>query len=149
MAKRKENISNISTTSNMSYEKYLKTALEMINPKLTVRSYKLTPKEEYPGFERGKDIRVVIFWDGKPATDIHGRKYEFVVEIPFWMGSNTNKEDRQWMRNYADTHIKIFKDAVQRGIDNSKKKKIKVKPPKKNIKVGQTQHKFEEMKKKK
>ena len=143
--RKKENPANINVNSNLSYEKYLKIALETISPKLSVRAYKLAPKDEYAFFERGRDIRVGIFWDGKPAIDVNGKKYEFVVEAPFWRSSNTNKEDREWMRSYADIHVKIFKDAVDRG-----KNKIKKSKPKKvsTKQVGLTQTLFENEKKK-
>lgn len=134
----------------MSYEKYLKTALEMISNHLSVRSYKLAPKDEYPFFERGKDIRVVIYWKNSPAVDISGRKYEFIVEVPFWLASNTNKDDRLWMRTHADVHVKAFKDAVADGLEKSKKSKKKTKKKtKKKISAGTTQVLFEEMKKQK
>ena len=149
--RKKENISNINVKSNLSYEKYLQTALEMISPKLSVRSYKLAPKDEYTFFERGRDIRVGIFWDGKPAIDSNGQKYEFVVEVPFWKSSNTNKEDREWMRNHADVHIKIFKDAVDRGkekIKKSKPKKVSTKKDTSDGQIGSTQTLFEKEKQK-
>ena len=148
---KKENVSNISLTSNMSYEKYLKMALEMLSQQLSIRSYKLAPKEEYPFFKRGKDIRVGIFWKDQPALDYKGIKYEFVIEVPFWMQSCTNKEDRAWMRNHADVHVKIFKNAI---IDGQTKAKVKSSKPhkkktKKTLKAGTTQVLFEEMKKQK
>jgi hypothetical protein len=156
MAKRKpnrENVSNISPTSNLSYEKYLKTALELLSQHLSVRSYKMAPKEDYPFFERGKDIRVGIFWKGKPAIDNMKRKYEFVVEVPMWVHSCTNKEDREWMRLHADMHVKCFKDAIADGKAKAKvskphKKKTK-KKTKTTSKAGTTQVLFEEMKKQK
>ena len=141
--------SGVSPKTNLSYEKYLKAGLEIISPKLTVRSYKLAPKDEYAFFERGKDIRVAIFFDGKPVIDTQDRKYEFVVELPFWFGSNTNKEDRQWMRNHCDAHLKIFHDAVKRGKKKKSKKKTTKKLAKKTkAKIGSTQDVFEKMKSK-
>ena len=143
MAKRKpprENVSNISPTSPMSYEKYLKSALEIISPNLSIRVYKLAPKDEYPIFERGKDLRVQIYWKKES-------KYEFVIEQPFFYMSNRNKEDREWMRGFADHKIKMVKDAM---IKNKPKSKpvVKVNKTKKSV-VGSTQQKFEDMKKKK
>ena len=130
--KEKKWSSGISPKSNMSYEQYLKTALEMICPKLSVRVYKLAPRLEYPSFERGKDLRVQVYWDKES-------KYEFIVEKVFFQQSNRNKEDREWMRQHADTHVKIFNDAVSR--------KPKKKTRKKKIgKVGSTQSVFDKMK---
>ena len=131
----------MSPTSNMSYEKYLKMALSMISPHLTVRTYKLAPASDYPMFERGKDLRVQIYWKKES-------KYEFIVEQTFFYQSNTNKEDREYMRGWADLKIKMFKDSIVKPV---KKSKVVVKPPKRKTKttVGSTQQKFEEMKKKK
>tara|TARA_R100000458_G_C8221645_1_gene205815 strand:- start:360 stop:698 length:339 start_codon:yes stop_codon:yes gene_type:complete len=103
--KRKENISGLSLTSSMSYEKYLKTALELISPNLSVRTYKLAPKSDYPIFERGKDLRVHIYWKKES-------KYEFIVEKTFFYQSNKNKDDREYMRRWADIKIKMIKDAM-------------------------------------
>ena len=136
--------SGISPTKNLSYEKYLKAGLENISSKLSVRVYKLAPKEEYPIFQRGLDLRVGIFWDGKPAIDNKGRKYEFVVEVPFWVPANTNKEDRQWMRNSADVHLRKFYNALVRGNSDQKKKKKKTIT---KMRVGSTQGSFEKIKK--
>ena len=148
--------SSISTKSHMSYEKYLKIGLEIISPRLSIRCYKLAPKDEYPFFERGKDLRITIFIDDKPATDTRGWKYEFVIEVPFWMQSCTNKEDRTWMRHHADTHLQAFDAASKRGKEaaqKEKKKKSKTKITKKSTrktktKVGSTQDVFEKMKSK-
>ena len=76
---------------------------------------------------------------------------EFVVEVPFWKSSNTNKEDREWMRNHADVHIKIFKDAVDRGkekIKKSKPKKVSTKKDTSDGQIGSTQTLFEKEKQK-
>ena len=139
--KNKKFNSGISPTTNLSYEKYLTSGLEIISPRLSVRVYKLAPKEEFPIFERGKDLRVKIFWDKEP-------KHEFIVEVPFWIQSNTNKLDREWMRNHADITLAFFKDAL---IKKSKKKKKANKKGVKNhkhlnSKIGSTQEAFEKMK---
>jgi len=138
---RKENVSGISTSTNMSYEKYLKMALSMLSPHLSVRTYKLAPASDYPMFERGRDLRVQVYWKKES-------KYEFIVEQTFFYQPNTNKEDREYMRGWADHKIKMFRDAIVR---SPKKSKVVVKPPKRKTKttVGSTQQKFEEMKKKK
>tara|TARA_R110002020_G_scaffold375894_1_gene587078 strand:- start:448 stop:867 length:420 start_codon:yes stop_codon:yes gene_type:complete len=130
--------SGLSPKSNMSYEKYLKIALDGISPKLTVRTYKLAPKADYPIFERGKDLRVQVFWEKES-------KYEFIIEQMFWYQSNRNKEDREWMREHADVTLKMFKEAVKR----KPKKKTKKKSTKKVKKAqGFTQDAFEKMKSK-
>lgn len=141
--------SGVNNKSHMSYEKYIKAGLENISKNLSVRTYKLAPKMDYPMFERGKDLRVQIYWKKES-------KYEFIIEQLFWYQSNTNKDDRVWMRNHADIHLKIFYDAVQRGKDeyrnkNSSKKKTaktaKTAKTTKKAKVGATQAAFEKMKK--
>jgi len=111
---KKENLwtSGISSHSTMSYENYLKSGLDIISPRLSLRVYKLAPKKDYPLFERGRDLRVQIYWDKES-------KYEFIISKSFWYVSNKNKEDRKWMRYHADVHLKKFYDAVQDG----KKKK--------------------------
>tara|TARA_R110000824_G_scaffold147614_6_gene317124 strand:- start:116 stop:538 length:423 start_codon:yes stop_codon:yes gene_type:complete len=129
-----ENISNISQTSSVSYEQYLNQALSLISSKISIRVYKLAPKDEYPFFERGKDLRVQLYWNKKSI-------YEFILEKRFFYQSNRNKEDRRWMRQWADPKIKMIKDAI------IKKPKKEAKLKKKMIaKVGSTQQKFEEMK---
>ena len=142
--------SGINSKSTMSYEKYIKAGLENISKNLSVRTYKLAPKADYPFFERGTDLRVQIYWKKES-------KYEFIVEQAFWYRSNTNKEDRSWMRSHADCHLKVFHDAVERGKEeyrkkNSSKKKTAKKATKKTVKkakVGATQAAFEKMKKSK
>mgnify|MGYP003131518387 CR=1 FL=1 len=135
---KRENISGLSDKSNLSYEKYLKQALSLISPNISIRVYKLAPKNDYPCFERGKDLRVQIYWDKES-------KYEFIVEEIFFHQSNRNKEDRDYMRQWADLKIKMFKDAVTR---KSKKKTTKKVTRKKKTKVGSTQDVFEKMKSK-
>ena len=132
----KENVSGLSDKSNLSYESYMKQALSLISSNLSIRTYKLAPRDEYPMFERGKDLRVQVYWNKES-------KYEFIVEQSFWYQFNRNKEDRQWMRSFADYKIKMFKDAI---IRKPKKKATKKVTRKKNIKVGSTQDVFEKMK---
>ena len=133
MRKKKQKFdSGVGSNTNLSYESYLKAGLENISSKLSCRVYKLAPKSDYPLFERGKDVRVNIFWNKE-------RKYEFVVDSGFFYQSNRNKEDREWMRSHANVHLSIFK--------NSLVKKTKVKR-KKKMKVGSTQDAFDGMKSK-
>ncbi|MBC8443056.1 MAG: hypothetical protein H8D80_02565 [Proteobacteria bacterium] len=110
--------SGVSPKASLSYEKYMKAGLEIISPKFSIRTYKLAPKEDYPHFERGKDLRVRIFFDGK-----YIERSEFLVEVSFWMTSNGNNEDRVWMRHHADQKLKQFHDAREKGRKTTKKKK--------------------------
>ena len=135
----RENVSNINTASNMSYEKYLKAAFELLSPNLSIRVYKLAPKEDYPMFERGRDLRVQIYWKKES-------KYEFVIEKLFFYQSNRNKEDREWMRSFADDKIKMIKDAIIIKSSKPKKKVIKKVTQKIKTKLGSTQDAFEKMK---
>ena len=105
--------SGISPKTTLSYEKYLKTGLEIMSTKFSIRTYKLAPKEDYPFFKRGKDLRVRVFFDGKY---IEGS--EFLIEPAFWMQLNGNKEDRKWMRSHADPKLHSFYDTIQRGKKN-------------------------------
>ena len=56
-------------------------------------------------FERGMDLRVQIYWKKES-------RYEFIVEKAFFYQSNRNKEDREYMRGWADYKIKMVKDAM-------------------------------------
>lgn len=144
----KENVSNICTTSMMSYEKYLKAAFEIISPNLSLRIYKLAPQEEYPFFERGMDLRVRIYWKKESV-------YEFIIEKSFFYQSNRNKEDRQYMRSWADMKVKMIKDAIIKPKPKNKKSCgnkcqtsgfVPDKNRKKKTKIGSTQDVFEKMK---
>ena len=112
--------SGVSPNTALSYEKYMKAGLEIISQKFSIRTYKLAPKEDYPFFMRGKDLRVRVFFDGE-----YVERSEFLIEISFWMQSNGNKEDRKHMRGWADMKLKSFYDAVQQGKKKLKKKKKK------------------------
>lgn len=149
--------SGINPKSSMSYEKYMKSGLEMISKYLSTRVYKLAPKDEYPSFERGKDLRVGLFWKGKPLMDAtlgpdRARKYEIIVELSFWYQSNKNKEDREYMRQWADMHLKTVWEAHEKArlehLSKMKTKKVKKQPKKRKAKVGSTQDIFEQEKKK-
>ena len=113
MKTKAKNPLGMSTKSNSSYFEYLKAGLDLISSKLSIRVYKLAPKDDYPIFERGKDIRVKIFWNKEP-------KYEFIVENSFFYRKNTNKTEREDMRSWADLKLEMFKDAVERGKNASK-----------------------------
>lgn len=140
--------SGVNPKSSISYEKYLTMGLEMIHPKdLTFRVYKLAPAEEYPSFIRGKDLRISFFNKNKPVMTSDGRPYEFIVEINFWTQKNTNKEDRAYMRGFADFHLKAFHTAVEKTKKKTKKKVVKRKK-KTTKKVGSTQRNFDKMKSK-
>ena len=136
ITKEKKWSSGINPKSNMSYEQYIKTGLEMICPQLSVRVYKLAPKNEYPTFERGRDLRVQVYWNKES-------KYEFIVDKVFFQQSNRNKEDRSWMRNHADVHLKMFADAITK---KTKKKTKKKAVRKKKSKIGSTQVALDEVK---
>ena len=90
--------------SPMSYEKYLKHGLETMSNHFSVRTYKLAPKDEYPQFIRGKDLRVQIYLKKES-------KYEFIIEQTFYYQSNRNKEDRKYMREFANVHLRSAHDA--------------------------------------
>ena len=136
---KKENVSGLSDKSSLSYESYMKQALSLISSNFTIRTYKLAPRDEYPMFERGKDLRVQVYWKKES-------KFEFIIEQLFWYQSNRNKEDRQWMRSFADYKIKMFKDAI---IPTKPKKKNTTRKVSKKSKIGSTQVAFEDMKKSK
>ena len=114
--------SGVNSKSTMSYEKYLKSGLEILSKNFSVRVYKLAPKEEYPSFLRGTDLRVRLFWK---KEYIEGS--EFIIEQAFWYQSNKNKEDRAYMRSWADIKLKACYDAVERGKEAAKKKSKKKK----------------------
>ena len=122
-------------TNNASYEKYLSEGLESLSKNFIIKSYKLANQEEWMGFERGKDIRIQIHWKSQCI-------WEWIMEKAFWLHSNTNKEDRAWMRKHADVKIEACKNALVR------KKTKTVKAPKEKIKICSTQDAFEKMKSK-
>ena len=143
MAKKnkRENVSNLNTKSNLSYEQYLKSAFQLISPNLSIRAYKLASKDDYPGFERGRDLRIQIYWKKES-------KHEFLVEQSFFYQSNRNKEDRRWMRGWADPKIKMIKDAMIKTPKKKAKSVVNKRHKKLNSKIGSTQDVFEKMKSK-
>jgi len=121
------------TMNNISYEHYMKHGLGSLSNGFNIKIYKLASKEEWKGFERGKDLRIQILWKDKCV-------WEWVLEKSFWIQRNTNKEDRIYMRKHADVKINACKNAIV------KKKPIKKKMTKQR--VGHTQDCFEKMKEK-
>ena len=117
--------------NNSSYEQYIINGLEALSSNFNIKTYKLANQEEWPGFERGKDIRIQIRWKNKCI-------WEWITEKSFWHQINTNKEDRQHMRKHADIKIEKCKNAII-------KKKTTPLP---SFKTGNTQKAFEKMKSK-
>ncbi len=134
----------LNMSSPMSYESYMKTALEVMSNKFQVRVYKLAPAEDYPQFIRGKDLRIQIWFNKRYMG------YEFLVEIPFWVQTNRNKEDRKYMREAANIHLKTIHEQVEQAKSrlNKTTKKTTKKTRKSNAKIGSTQKAFEDAKKK-
>tara|TARA_R100000008_G_C3529453_1_gene138438 strand:- start:197 stop:613 length:417 start_codon:yes stop_codon:yes gene_type:complete len=120
--------------TSSSYEKYMKDQLALLSPNLVIKEYKLAPKEDYPTFERGKDMRIQIRWKKNILL-------EFIIEKSFWLQSNRTKEDRLWMRDFAHSKLDPLKVLYFKAQEKSKKKKSKTK-----IKIGSTQKLFDKMK---
>lgn len=110
-----DNPIGLNPQSPMSYESYMKAALEIFSKRFQIRTYKLAPAEDYPQFERGKDLRVQIWFDKKYLG------YEFLIEIPFWVQTNRNKEDRKFMRMAANVHLKYIHAEVEKAKAKFKK----------------------------
>ena len=121
----------IYSLSNSSYEEYLKDQLMLLSKNFAVKTYKRANEDEWHGFTKGTDLRIQIQWKKEPI-------FEFVIEKPFWHQRNLNKEDRIYMRKWADSKIKMIKSAIV----TKTPKRIKLKN-----KVGNTQNLFENMKK--
>ena len=113
---------NMTKMNNLSYEKYLESSLHFISNNFTVKTYKLANKEIWSIFDRKVDCRVQIRWCDE---EIH----EFILEKSFWYQSNRNNEDRLWMRAYADQHIKMCKDAYDKGKEKYLAEKKNAEPP--------------------
>tara|TARA_Y100000310_G_C19974479_1_gene486964 strand:- start:125 stop:490 length:366 start_codon:yes stop_codon:yes gene_type:complete len=116
--------------NSSSYEEYLKDQLSILSPNFTVKTYKRANEDEWGGFIKGKDLRIQIHFKKKSL-------FEFLVETSFWRQRNTNKEDRIYMRRWANPKIQMIKNA-----------QIKKKPKSSNNVVSKTQDAFEKMKKK-
>tara|TARA_Y100000310_G_C20492278_1_gene719826 strand:- start:230 stop:607 length:378 start_codon:yes stop_codon:yes gene_type:complete len=121
--------------NNLSYEKYLQHGLESISKNFNIKTYKLASQQDYAGFERGRDLRIQIRWKEKCI-------WEFVIEKSFWFQSNTNKEDRTHMRNWADFKIQTCQNAVTKKKPKQTKKRVA------KEQIAKTQDLFEKMKKK-
>ena len=138
----------LNLVSPMSYEAYIKAALEIMSGRFQIRTYKLATGEDYPGFIRGKDLRIQVWFDKKYTG------YELIIEVPFWLQSNRNKEDRLYMRQAANVHLKTIHEQVEQAkkkFNKSSPKTTKKKTTKKKrtVKIGTTQKAFENAKKSK
>jgi len=96
-----------SKLSNASYEEYVKDQLMLLSSNFVVKSYKRANDDDWPVFERGRDVRIQVQWKKDPV-------YEFVAESSFWHMRNMNKEDRNHMRKWADQKIQMFKNAMKK-----------------------------------
>jgi len=120
------------TLNSSSYEEYFKDQLSILSPNFAVKAYKRANEDEWGGFIKGKDLRIQIQFKKKSL-------FEFLVETSFWHQRNTNKEDRIYMRRWADPKIQMIMDA---------RVKKKTKTPKSSSSVvSRTQDAFEKMKK--
>ena len=126
-----------SETSNLSYEEYMKDQLEILSKHFNIKVYKRADKEQWFAFESGLDLRIQIQWSGKYL-------YEFLVEKSFWYQRNSNKEDRSYMRRWADLKIEMIKCGLIR--KPSKPSKPNITKSKKINSICSTQDAFEKMK---
>ena len=90
---------------NSSYEEHVKNELSLLSSNFIVKTYKRADVDEWPVFEKGKDVRIQIQWNKKKI-------YEFIVELDFWRQRNTNKDDRDYMKMMAEPEIKCLKNAL-------------------------------------
>ena len=93
--------------SNSSYKEYLTDSFSQISSRLSIKNYKRANLEEWPGFEKGIDTIIKVFWD----KDVI---YEFIAEKIFWNQRNTNSKDRKYMRMFADQKIQMLKNCITR-----------------------------------
>ena len=121
--------------SNVSYENYMKDQLNLLSSNFSLKTYKTANQEDWNGFERGKDLRIQICWNGNCI-------WEWITEKPFWSQRNTNKEDRIYMRRHADVKINACRNAIVKKMPV--KKVVRKNKP---ANVGSTQELFENMKK--
>ena len=98
--------SGISKTSPMCYRAYMEEGLKNLSSNFNIKTYKLADTNEWATFIRGKDYRVQLRWKGESF-------YEFLVEIQFWDKSNSNKEERAYMRQFADMKLEACKKAMK------------------------------------
>tara|TARA_R110000824_G_scaffold93297_1_gene225759 strand:- start:242 stop:637 length:396 start_codon:yes stop_codon:yes gene_type:complete len=126
--------------SNCSYESYLKDQLGTISNKFKVKVYKRAGSEMWEGFESGIDLRIQIRWEDRQI-------FEFLVEKNFWYQLNSNKEDRKYMRMWADAKINTLKSGIiKKKSKSTTTKKVYKKSTKNN--EPYTQNLFEKMKQK-
>jgi hypothetical protein len=128
--------------TNISYEAYIKSNLEIISSQLSVKTYKLGT-EDLPINPKGMDVRVVFVWTKGNEKKIIT---QFLVEKTFWIMKNTNDADREWMRRHADIWLNKFREMVN-NVRKSAPKKKKAKSSAVKQKVGMTQTLFDENKK--
>lgn len=143
-----DNPIGLNLISPMSYEDYMKAALEIMSKRFQIRTYKLANEDDYPGFLRGRDLRIQVWFDKKYTG------YELIIEVPFWLQSNRNKEDRLYMRQAANVHLKTIHEQVEQAKkkfnkSNPKTTKKKTAKKKRTVKIGTTQKAFENAKKSK
>lgn len=129
-----------STTSSCSYEQYMKDQLEMLSKNFVIKTYKRAGSEKWDRFENGIDLRIRVQWEGKSI-------YEFLVEKSFWYQRNTNKEDKVYMRRWADPKVEMIGNGIVRKPMNVPSPKPQRIVSKRNNSISQTQDKFEQMKK--
>tara|TARA_Y100000034_G_C6806513_1_gene362191 strand:- start:473 stop:871 length:399 start_codon:yes stop_codon:yes gene_type:complete len=122
--------------SNYSYEQYMKNQLEMLSDNFSIKSYKRANADKWITFKNNIDLRVQIQWKGKLI-------HEFLVEKTFWYQRNTNKEDRNYMRNWANQKIQMIKLGLIKKDNIAKTKKVKTN---KTLAISSTQDAFEKMK---
>tara|TARA_R110000824_G_scaffold113902_3_gene263962 strand:- start:190 stop:513 length:324 start_codon:yes stop_codon:yes gene_type:complete len=100
--------------SSASYEEYMKDQLSLVSPKIVVKAYKTANEDEWGGFVRGTDLRIQIQLKKKSL-------FEFVVEKSFWYQRNNNKDDRKYMRDWADKKVQMFESCrVKKKEENEK-----------------------------
>jgi uncharacterized protein YjaZ len=124
--------------SNYSYEQYMKNQLDILSNNFIIKSYKRADTDTWIAFENKKDIRVQIQWKGKPV-------HEFLVEKTFWYQRNTNKEDREYMRKWANPKIQMIKSGLIKKDNNVRTNKVRTN---KTLSISSTQNAFEKMKRK-
>ena len=95
--------------TNLSYEEYIKSNLEIISPQLSVKTYKLGT-EDLPIRSKGKDLHVAFVWTKHNQKEIIA---QFLIEKNFWVMRNTNDQDREWMRLHADIWLDKFREMMK------------------------------------
>lgn len=90
----------------------MKQGLSLLSSNLGIKVYKRAGGDPLlkATFDKDRDYRVLITWNSKP---IEGS--QFIVDRQFWHMSNTNNDDRKYMRMWADIKLTTIKDAMERG----------------------------------